>query len=150
MKSSVSINGLAFLCLLYFASVSVFYLAISTEYIASDSLTNARLVIFLILAPIIVKYIIQLAAIPFYTLVERYQQSRSLLPKDDSVSVLIPAWNEEMGILKTLNSVLQTHYANLEVIVINDGSTDNTHQLLTDYVNTYQADSTAKAQVKYL
>ncbi|MFT4732309.1 MAG: biofilm PGA synthesis N-glycosyltransferase PgaC [Gammaproteobacteria bacterium] len=149
MKSSVSISGLVFLCLLYFTSASIFYLAISTEYIPSDSLANARLAIFLILAPIIVKYIIQLVAIPFYTLVEKYQQSRSLLPTDYSVSVLIPAWNEEMGILKTLKSVLQTRYANLEVIVINDGSTDNTHQLVSDYIDTYHTDSAATTQVKY-
>ncbi|MFT5712325.1 MAG: biofilm PGA synthesis N-glycosyltransferase PgaC [Kangiellaceae bacterium] len=151
MKTSVSISGLLFLCLLYFVSASVFYLAMTTEYIPSDSLTNTRLVIFLILAPIIVKYIIQLFAIPFYTLVEKYQQSRCLLPTDYSVSVLIPAWNEEMGILKTLKSVLQTHYANLEVIVINDGSTDSTHQLVSDYINTYHADadSAAMAKVKY-
>jgi len=149
MKPSVSISGLVFLCLLYIASGTVIYLASTTQYIASDSLTSARLVIFLILAPIIIKYIIQLIAIPFYSLVEKGQQSQSVLKTDYSVTVLIPAWNEEMGILKTLKSVLQTGYAKLEVIVINDGSTDNTHQLVTDYIHTYQADLSATAQVKY-
>lgn len=46
------------------------------------------------------------------------------------VSVLVPAWNEEVGIRKTLNSVYENTYKNLQVISINDGSTDNTLNVL--------------------
>ncbi len=44
------------------------------------------------------------------------------------VSVLIPAWNEEVGIVKTVQSVLNGTYKNVQIIVIDDGSTDNTAQ----------------------
>lgn len=40
------------------------------------------------------------------------------------VSIIIPAWNEEVGLVATVQSVLQSSYQNLEIIVINDGSTD--------------------------
>jgi cellulose synthase/poly-beta-1,6-N-acetylglucosamine synthase-like glycosyltransferase/spore germination protein YaaH/peptidoglycan/xylan/chitin deacetylase (PgdA/CDA1 family) len=46
------------------------------------------------------------------------------------VSVLIPAYNEEEVIVYTVNSVLESDYPRLEVIVVDDGSTDNTGELL--------------------
>jgi cellulose synthase/poly-beta-1,6-N-acetylglucosamine synthase-like glycosyltransferase/peptidoglycan/xylan/chitin deacetylase (PgdA/CDA1 family)/spore germination protein YaaH len=46
------------------------------------------------------------------------------------VSVLIPAYNEEEVIVYTINSVLESDYPNLEVIVVDDGSTDDTGDLL--------------------
>ena len=46
------------------------------------------------------------------------------------VSVLIPAYNEEDVIVYTVNSVLESDYPRLEVIVVDDGSTDGTGELL--------------------
>ena len=42
------------------------------------------------------------------------------------VAVLIPAYNEEKVIARTIRSVMGSHYPNLRVVVIDDGSTDNT------------------------
>ncbi|HEV2221643.1 MAG TPA: bifunctional polysaccharide deacetylase/glycosyltransferase family 2 protein, partial [Candidatus Acidoferrales bacterium] len=42
------------------------------------------------------------------------------------VSVLIPAYNEETVIADTVRSALASHYAKLEIIVVDDGSTDQT------------------------
>jgi len=42
------------------------------------------------------------------------------------VAVLIPAFNEEKVIVRTIRSVLNSDYLNLHVIVIDDGSTDRT------------------------
>lgn len=47
-----------------------------------------------------------------------------------SVSVLVPAYNEEMTIAASLHSILASPYPNFEVIVINDGSTDRTEDEL--------------------
>ena len=43
-----------------------------------------------------------------------------------SVSVLVPAYNEERSIVASLQSILASDYPDFEVIVINDGSTDRT------------------------
>ncbi len=48
------------------------------------------------------------------------------------VSITIPAFNEEKLIINTVLNVLQLHYPQYEVIVVNDGSTDNTLKLLID------------------
>ncbi|NJL79247.1 MAG: glycosyltransferase [Richelia sp. RM2_1_2] len=46
------------------------------------------------------------------------------------ISVIIPAYNAQNTILETINSVLQQTFCDLELIVINDGSTDKTLEIL--------------------
>ena len=46
------------------------------------------------------------------------------------VSVIIPAFNEEKAILRSLNALSKLDYPMFEVIVINDGSTDFTFTLI--------------------
>lgn len=48
------------------------------------------------------------------------------------VSILIPAYNEEGVILESVRSLLRSHYKSFEVVVINDGSTDRTLNLLSE------------------
>ena len=45
------------------------------------------------------------------------------------VAVLIPAFNEEMVIVRTIRSVLNSDYKNLHVIVVDDGSKDRTAEV---------------------
>ncbi len=47
-------------------------------------------------------------------------------PSLPSVSILSPAYNEEVTIVERLNSLLKVEYPKLEIIVINDGSSDDT------------------------
>jgi glycosyltransferase involved in cell wall biosynthesis len=51
------------------------------------------------------------------------------------VSIVIPAYNCENTISKCLDSLLNLDYLNLEIIVINDGSTDSTGEILKQYSN---------------
>lgn len=52
---------------------------------------------------------------------------------DSLVSVIIPAYNASGTIIPCINSVLQQTYSNIEIIIINDGSNDNTQQIVEDY-----------------
>ncbi len=59
---------------------------------------------------------------------KRISDSSLTLP----ISLTIPAYNEEKLIVNTVLNVLQLRYPQHEVIVVNDGSTDSTLQLLID------------------
>lgn len=52
-------------------------------------------------------------------------------PLAPTVSVLVPAFNEEVTIRDSLAGILALTYQNLEVIVVDDGSSDRTEEVLT-------------------
>ncbi|WP_370479358.1 glycosyltransferase family 2 protein [Tamlana flava] len=51
------------------------------------------------------------------------------------VSIIIPTYNREHLIGETLDSVLAQTYTNWECIVVDDGSTDNTEDVVATYAN---------------
>lgn len=51
------------------------------------------------------------------------------------VSILIPAHNESVGIIRCLDSVRKSTYRKLEIIVIDDASTDDTRKLVREYID---------------
>lgn len=51
------------------------------------------------------------------------------------VSVVIPSYNREKRIIKTLESVLKQSYKNYEIIIIDDNSSDNTYEVLKPYIS---------------
>ena len=50
-----------------------------------------------------------------------------------SLTVLVPAYNEEKKISKCLESLLKLDYPNLKIIAINDGSSDRTLEVMKTY-----------------
>lgn len=50
-------------------------------------------------------------------------------------SVIIPVYNKKETVSESIESVLNQKYKNFEIIVINDGSTDNTSEILEKYKN---------------
>ncbi len=53
------------------------------------------------------------------------------------VSVIIPAYNEETGVIRTVRSVMDSTYKNVQIIVVNDGSQDRTKLELRNYQRRY-------------
>lgn len=53
--------------------------------------------------------------------------------KKDKVSIIIPVYNSAKFLRKSIDSVLNQTYQNIEVIVVNDGSTDNSLEILGKY-----------------
>lgn len=55
------------------------------------------------------------------------------------ISILAPAHNEELSIAQSTRSMLQLEYPDHEVIIINDGSTDRTLQILFEEFHLYKS-----------
>lgn len=81
--------------------------------------------------PIVMSIVWMLGGICFYWRRERNTpKTPPPLDKFPLVSVLIPAHNEELSIEESVRSIFANCYENLEVIVINDASTDRTQEIL--------------------
>lgn len=49
------------------------------------------------------------------------------------VSIIVPIYNVEEYVEKCIDSILKQSYRNLEIILVNDGSTDNSRQVINKY-----------------
>ena len=49
------------------------------------------------------------------------------------ISIIIPAYNAEKYIKETLDSIIAQDYKDFEIILVDDGSTDNTASIMQDY-----------------
>ncbi len=53
------------------------------------------------------------------------------------ISVIVPAYNVEKYLNKCLESLVNQSYNDIEIIVINDGSTDNSQEIIVEYAQKY-------------
>jgi len=77
-------------------------------------------------------------------IIQKHKSSRtcfSLSSSSPPVSVVIAAYNEDKVIIRTIASILNSSYPDLEVVVVDDGSKDRTLALLRE---TYGADTRVK------
>lgn len=94
-------------------------------------------------AVMLFKYYVFLILAPWYRVkeakrhlryAEQYHKDLYQVPYQPRVSVVIPAWNEEVGIIRSVESILRNTYHKVEVIVVNDGSTDRSHPMMQRYM----------------
>jgi poly-beta-1,6-N-acetyl-D-glucosamine synthase len=133
-----------FLLLLYSFTGLILYLGATRAYIDTTDFSIIRLIILLLFAPIIIKYLIHLIVAPWYPLANHVRSRRHADIATPLVTVLIPAHNEEIGIEATIRSVINANYPRLEVIVMNDGSTDRTHEVVTSFIKNYKRTRTTR------
>lgn len=53
------------------------------------------------------------------------------------ISVIVPVYNTSKYLHKCLESILNQTYNNIEIIVVNDGSTDNSEKIIKEYVKKF-------------
>jgi peptidoglycan-N-acetylglucosamine deacetylase len=76
----------------------------------------------------------RLIIIGIFAVIDRFRKRKNYAGPDYNprVAVLIPAYNEEKVIVRTIRSVMMSNYKNIRVIVIDDGSSDNTYRAACD------------------
>ncbi|HSI67936.1 MAG TPA: glycosyltransferase family 2 protein [Planococcus sp. (in: firmicutes)] len=103
------------------------------EWISTAIELIAWAIIVYMLAAALIYLLLFLVASPKINKEKRLNRSEQIegmsINKDTyPISVLVPAFNEEAGVVSTVRSLLSLNYPQYEVIVINDGSTDATSE----------------------
>src|SRR6185369_6979153 len=105
-----------------------------------DDFPILRTFIILFASVLLVKYFLYMLVSPWYDVLIRKKKidfkHKEYTPL---VSVIIPAWNEEVGLVGTVKTILQSTYRNVEIIVINDGSTDMSDYIMNAFLDDYDA-----------
>ena len=53
------------------------------------------------------------------------------------VSIIVPCYNGQKFITRCFNSILNQSYKQIEVILVNDGSTDKSEEIISEYKNKF-------------
>jgi cellulose synthase/poly-beta-1,6-N-acetylglucosamine synthase-like glycosyltransferase len=103
-------------------SIAFFFIAFFNHFVIDvffigDFLMSARLIIIGICA-----------------IIDRFRRRRDFATPayQPRVAVLIPAYNEAKVIARTIRSVLMSNYKNIRILVIDDGSQDDTFRIATE------------------
>lgn len=64
------------------------------------------------------------------------------------VSIIVPAYNEEVTIISTINSLLKLDYKLYEIIVVDDGSSDSTLNKVIEYYNLKPVKKVVRKKIK--
>jgi peptidoglycan-N-acetylglucosamine deacetylase len=99
---------------LTFFFYSFFHYFVVGVFFVGDVLMSARLII-----------------IGIFAIIDRFRKRKNFATPEyqPRVAVLIPAYNEEKVIVRTIRSVMMSTYKNIRIIVIDDGSKDNTYDV---------------------
>ena len=62
------------------------------------------------------------------------------------IYILMPTYNDSSTIAYSLDSILSQNYKNYEIIIVDDGSTDDTKKVINNYKKKYDKDN----KIKYI
>ncbi|WP_404802552.1 glycosyltransferase family 2 protein [Bizionia paragorgiae] len=69
-------------------------------------------------------------------------------PISPSITIIAPAYNESLNVVENVRSLLSNHYPNYNVIIVNDGSSDDSLEKLIEAYDLEYVDYTVDEKVK--
>ena len=98
-------------------------------------------ILYLIGYTIILGISVVIGAVSVYEKRKKKELKNVIKPESNvRVSILVPAYNEEVTIVQTIESLLNLEYKDYEIIVIDDGSKDNTSDEVIKYCEMQKVD----------
>lgn len=146
IKRTLTSTALKNLLVFFFLYVITIGIVISIFVLTpnhSSEFPVLRTIIVIFASVLLTKYFVYMLLSPWHDVstafkrakIRKYPLLRTYNPR---VSVLIPAWNEENGVLMTVKGLLNSTYQNMEILVINNASTDNTERNVKNFIKEYR------------
>jgi len=133
--------------LIYFSLYLFTFAIVYSTFILNPNDNNSypflRAVIVFFASVLLIKYFIYMLLSPWHDVITAYRAlsvRRKMREYSPLVSIMIPAWNESMGVIDTLKTVLESSYRNIEIVLVNDGSTDDSDKLIKQFIRKYDHD----------
>ncbi len=124
-----------FLIALLIGALFIYLKTLQISDVVSDPLAGwALLLVLIFLTAVIVRFFILLWLSYLATLEEVEPGEVEYTP---GVTILVPAYNEEMVIKASISSLLSLDYPDFEVLVIDDGSSDATYDVASQFEGDY-------------
>lgn len=115
-----------------------------------DTYTQLRTIALILTSLMLFKYLIYMVIAPFYPVLEKIRRLKMIKKMGDKyenynprISVIIPAWNEEVGVVKTINSIVDNDYPNTEIIVVPNNCSDKTEFVVSEYIDKFRYSSSS-------
>ncbi|MDO5678425.1 MAG: glycosyltransferase family 2 protein [Propionibacteriaceae bacterium] len=96
-------------------------------------MTPLTTLVLMLAIPSLIMGFINWALYPLSILFELRQKTPPALPRNPRVTVVIPAYNEAVVLAGCVDSILASGFPNLELILVDDGSTDETLQIMRGF-----------------
>jgi biofilm PGA synthesis N-glycosyltransferase PgaC len=137
--------------MMYLLTISVIGLPFFLEERSIVSVSFLHYIIIGFACIMLTKYTVFMLLGPWHDVKQRIQNHKQ--PKDihyePFVSVIIPAWNEGVGIVNTVKSLTKSTYRNLEIVVVNDGSTDNSDEKMWEFIKDHVKGPDSDIRIRY-
>jgi cellulose synthase/poly-beta-1,6-N-acetylglucosamine synthase-like glycosyltransferase len=88
--------------------------------------------IFIFTLLIVVRYLLLIFFSVFQT-IRRSAEEELYIDKSHRVTIIVPCYNEQEGIIASIKSLINQTYPNLEILVVDDGSKDRTYELAKNF-----------------
>jgi cellulose synthase/poly-beta-1,6-N-acetylglucosamine synthase-like glycosyltransferase/peptidoglycan/xylan/chitin deacetylase (PgdA/CDA1 family)/spore germination protein YaaH len=98
-----------------------------TAFLLMNGLNKTIYYLFIVGIGLSMMRLLFVAALALYEWKSR-KSFKNQLNYSPSVSVIVPAFNEEKVICRTIDSLLRSDYSNFDIIIVDDGSSDNTYK----------------------
>lgn len=143
---------------LYLILIAIFSSSVLLEPRHGDNYELLRIIIIVFSSILLTKYFLYMFLSPWYEVASIKREFVSISCKEGDifypkVSVLVPAWNEENGVLTTIDTLLNSTHKNMEILVIDNASTDMTAKNVLALIKNLKNDKREGArviEVKYL
>ncbi len=127
---------------LYVITIGMIVATVFVKPTPYETYSPLRMIIIFFASVLLTKYLTYMIVSPWHnawTVWTRRVWAKRRPDFKPLVSVLVPVWNEEVGIVKTIESIVANTYEHVEIVVVNDGSKDNSAALIKKYQTQFEA-----------